>query len=62
MQQKGHAIKSVTERFCPQAGRNIVLEVAIGRDGERLENCLARRESCEAEGCVLRPPQRQDGR
>ena len=41
-----HDIRSVTERFCPQAGKNIVLEVSVGQDGERIENCMLRGE-CE---------------
>ncbi len=41
---KKHDIRSVTERFCPQAGKNIVLEVSIGQDGERIENCMLRGE------------------
>ena len=59
MQTRRHVIKSVTERFCPQVGKNIVLEVSIGRNGERIESCLLRREdACEEKSCVLRenPP------
>ena len=55
MKTRSNGIKSVTERFCPRQGRNIVLEVSIGQNGERIENCLLRREEdCAAEGCVLR--------
>ena len=59
MQTRRHVIKSVTERFCPQVGKNIVLEVSIGRNGERIESYLLRREdACGEKGCVMReiPP------
>ena len=53
MQTRRHVIKSVTERFCPQVGKNIVLEVSIGRNGERAaqqrEQMRAQREAARAE-------------
>lgn len=54
---KKQDIKSVTERFCPNAERNVALEISIGENGEVTENCLFRH-FCDGypykeKGCVL---------
>ncbi|MBE6883590.1 MAG: hypothetical protein E7487_03180 [Ruminococcaceae bacterium] len=54
---KKHDIRSVTERFCPSANRNVALEISINENGERIERCLFCHE-CDGhihpeKGCVL---------
>lgn len=46
-------IKSVIQRYCPSADRNVAVEVSIGDDGLRSERCLDRTECRDDAVCVM---------